>query len=143
MKLKTWHLLGLLLLSILIPMATVVSLTHAQEKLNVLKPESNVSQGIPDKCTPPRSEYEFENRSRVLSVNFTDRDGDTLYWKKEDTYGTHLGSFVLHPYTDYTEWTNGNFAKRDKDFFNQNFTKGKWGITYDALCFHVITATKL
>lgn len=46
----------------------------------------------------------------------------TVYWKVEEGKTIHIGSFVLDPKKPYTTEP----SQKDKDFFNENFTRSEW-----------------
>src|SRR6267143_6910325 len=116
MKIKTWQILLILLLSVLLPPLLVAQMRTAD-----LQP-----------CAAPRTEFEYWQRIRSLPVKFTEIQGNTVYWKFEDPTGIRLGSFQLEKHTAYF---SEDMKKKDRLFFEFNLTKNQWGINFDSECF--------
>jgi hypothetical protein len=129
MKLKTWQLAGMFLLSVLIPMLAVVTFAKQQPITADLQP-----------CRPPVTEFDYWQRVRSMPVKFTDIDRNTAYWKFEDKTGVHLGSFQLEKFSLYFD---AKLEKKDRLYFEFNLTNYEWGVNYDSDCFSILSATKL
>ena len=124
MKIKTWQIALVLLLSLCLPPLLI----RAQRTANI------------QSCAPARTPFEYWQRIRSIPVRFTKVQGNTVYWKFEDPTGVHLGSFQLEKHTFYFD---EKFEKKDRLYFEFNLTKTEWGINFDSECFSVLSATKL
>lgn len=87
-KYKTWQLLGILLLSILIPMATVIAVTSQSVETTTAKTNSHRLQH--------RVKDYFANIRLLPPATVTEIDGNRVYYTFVDD-GINLGSLELEP----------------------------------------------